>query len=831
MEGVLPISLSLSDDSARLIGAYVRSGLIDVVRPPLDAINAQLDEVRMTLRLMTLSLVDSFGSVFQTRLRVEVMNEDLLDHIEATRWAVAYLSYNKFLELLDHIAYMRWLDGRSHLHLHDIVGRLVSLEGLVAIFATEMGGIGATIIGLLQQILDKLNQGIGVNGTIQITVTGADPLAALDLWKLLGLLALLAVGLALIVAFLYGVGAALATFTAAAIPAAIAIGILVAGLIPLMNAIAGFDWEQLAKIGAGFLGIAGFVALLGKAFALITSDLAVIVPQLKTFFEAITALMTAIAGFDWEQLAKIAAGFAGIALFVAALGKAFQQFTTDLGDVIPHLNTFFESITKLMTALAGFDWSQLAKIGVGFLVIAGFVALLGRAFQQFTTDLGTVIPHLNTFFESITKLMTALAGFDWSQLAKIGVGFLVIAGFVALLGKAFQQFTTDLGTVIPHLNTFFESITKLMTALAGFDWAQLAKIAVGFLLISGFVWLLGKALSTLTAQAISALEPLAAFFTAITQMMAAIAAFSVGQMIQIAFGFLLIAGFVYLLAMALNTLTAQAVTALPGLTGLIAALSQLAQTLGAMTAGDMVAMGVGLALIAGFVWAVAAALVYAAGPLATLASLFGSLGSVLGVVSSIGSMLGGVLSGLGGIIGDVLGGIGSAVGALGGLVSDVAGTVIGGVTDVISGAAGLVGDAAGGMVDLAGDAIGGIGDALSGAGDWLFGGDEGGGGSSFITDAVNQVTAMSAAPPPAAAAPGLGALASGGPLAAPAAGGSTAVDQTVNAGGINISITAERLEADSAQLLTDDIIAQLQARLGSLRATQDFQAGARPAAA
>ncbi|GIG64990.1 hypothetical protein [Phytomonospora endophytica] len=829
MEGVLPISLSLSDDSARLIGAYVRSGLIDVVRPPLDSIDAQLNEIRTVLRLMTLNLVDTFGSVFQSRLRVEVMNEDLLDHIEATRWAVAYLSYNKFLELLDHIAYMRWLDGRSHIHLHDIIGRLVSLETLVAIFATEQGGIGAQIIGLLEAILAKLNEGIGVNGTIQIIVTGADPLAELDLLKLLGLLGLLALGLAIIVAFLFGVGAALATFTAAAIPAAIAIGLLVAGLIPLMNALANFDWEQLAKIGAGFLGIAGFVALLGKAFQQITSDLAVIVPQLKTFFEAITALMTAIAGFDWEQLGKIAAGFAGIALFVAALGKAFQQFTTDLGTVIPHLNTFFESITKLMTALAGFDWSQLGRIAVGFLAIAVFVALLGKAFQQFTTDLSTVIPHLNTFFDSITKLMTAIAGFDWSQLGKIAVGFLLIAGFVALLGIAFRQFTTDLGQVIPHLNTFFDSITKLMTAIAGFDWTQLAKIAVGFLLIAGFVWLLGKALATLTEQAISALEPLAKFFTAITQMMQAIAAFSVGQMFQIAAGFLLIAGFVYLLALALNTLTAQAVSALPGLTGLIAALSQLAATLGAMTAGDMVAMGIGLALIAGFVWAVAAALVYAAGPLATLASLFGSLGSVLGVVSSIGSMLGGVLSGLGGIVGDVLGGIGDAIGSLGGLIGDVAGSVIGGVTDVISGAAGLVGDAASGMVDLAGDAIGGIGDAIGGVGDFLFGEDE---PSVPLTNALPSAAAPPPPPPAATAAPaGLGALASGGALAAPAAGGSTAVDQTVNAGGINISISAERLEADSASLLTDDIIAQLQARLGALRSTQDFQAGARPAAA
>ena len=42
MEGVLPLSLSLSDASARLIGASDRLGLVNVVRPRLDTIDDQL---------------------------------------------------------------------------------------------------------------------------------------------------------------------------------------------------------------------------------------------------------------------------------------------------------------------------------------------------------------------------------------------------------------------------------------------------------------------------------------------------------------------------------------------------------------------------------------------------------------------------------------------------------------------------------------------------------------------------------------------------------------------------------------------------------------------
>ncbi|MFG3257558.1 hypothetical protein [Streptomyces sp. NPDC048172] len=100
--------------------------------------------------------------------------------------------------------------------------------------------------------------------------------------------------------------------------------------------------------------------------------------------------------------------------------------------------------------------------------------------------------------------------------------------------------------------------------------------------------------------------------------------------------------------------------------------------------------------------------------------------------------------------------------------------------------------------------------------------------------------AKAAAPPPAAAPTAPAAPA--GPSALPAAGArpelptgaaaaapAGAVDQSVHVeGGITVNVNAERLEADSAALLSDDIIAQLQQRLGALRSEQDFRTGARP---
>ena len=726
MEGILPLSLSLSDASARVIGAYVRLGLVDVVRPRLDTIDEQLRILNRAVRVLIGEVIDSAGHL-QQRLRVEVMNEDLLDHVEATRWAVAYLSYNTFLELLDLLGSMRWLDGRSHIHLHDIIAGLRSLEGAVAAFAFEVTFIGNAVVVLLQAILDQLRQGIGITGQIQIVLsTGGlgDFLKTLDLWKLLGLLGLLAVGLGLIVAFLFGVGAALATFGAKAILAAAAIGVLVAALIPLMTTIAGFKWEDLAKIGLGFAGIAGFVFALGKAFAAVTSDLKEIVPQLEKFFTAIAQLMTTLAGFDWGDLAKIGAGFAGIAGFVFGLGKAFGAVTSNLKEIVPQLEKFFTAIAQLMTTLAGFDVGDLIKIGVGFAGIAGFVYGLGRALATLTDRALAALPALDKFFTAITRLMSTLAGTSWPDLAKIGLGFVAIAGFV---------------------------------------------------------YGLGRALATLTDRALAALPALAQFFDAMTRLMSVIASFSVGQLIAIAAGFLLIAGFIYGLALALNTLSEQSITALPGLGQLLDSLGRLAKLMADMSVGEMVTMGIGLALIAAFVWAVALALVYAAGPLNALAKIFESFGKVLGAVADIAGRVWGVIKDIGGAIGDFFGWVGEGVG------------------DVFSG------------IDI-----------------------EKMRAQYEAQQAASAVPAAPAAPMAALPAPpaaGLGPLAPGGALAAAPPGAPETVDQSVNVtGGINVAVNADRLEADSAALLSDNIVAQLQQRLGTLRAQQDFRVGARPTA-
>lgn len=62
-----------------------------------------------------------------------------------------------------------------------------------------------------------------------------------------------------------------------------------------------------------------------------------------------------------------------------------------------------------------------------------------------------------------------------------------------------------------------------------------------------------------------------------------------------------------------------------------------------------------------------------------------------------------------------------------------------------------------------------------------------------------------------------------------AAGPVGGADQSVHVGTITVNINAEKLEANAAKLLSDEIVSQLKAKLDALRTEQDFRIGMRPA--
>ena len=657
MEGAIPASIE---------GAGTRISRVTVADNPtmlatLLQIEHTLEEISRAdvYRTPTMTVTDLVSGVQHVGLQVYVMNPDLLEHIEAARWAVAYLAYVEMDEVISLLRGIGWRAGQLH---QDILQLNVALDTGMAGLAYELTAFADCACTALQAILDQLRAGLRVTGALTLAVDFSGALAGLDIDKLLKLL-----GIA-----------------------------------------------------------AGFVALLGVALAEIVG-------------------------------------------FVYLLAQALKAFDLSIVKLLPNLVQLFDGFVRLMTAIAGFDWPTLGRIAVGFAEIAVFTALLGFALRAFQAETLRAVPALALLFDGFIRLMTTIGGFNWSQLGRIAVGFAEIAAFMAVLGLALRLFQPDVLAVIPALALLFAGFVRLMTAIGGFDWPTLGRIAVGFAEIAAFIALLGLALRLFTDQAIAAIPALAVLFDSLVSMMAVIAGFSVDQLIQLGLAFLGIAAFIALLGLALDTFSSQAVAAIPGLTQLFESLIELATFINSLSGNQLILIGVAMAALTAFMFGMAAALDIATPGLAELAAVLGGvqaiLSSIITIARGAASALSSVLSFSGG------GGLGS-----------------------------LLSFQEGGVMPQTGLAV-------------LHEGER------VLTADESQAleSASSAAPVPG------GPLPMGLPAAAPAP-----VDQSVNVqGGITINISAERLEADSARLLSDEIVQRLQERLGALRSEQEFRNGVR----
>ncbi|HEY9830327.1 MAG TPA: hypothetical protein V6D26_07100, partial [Stenomitos sp.] len=400
---------------------------------------------------------------------------------------------------------------------------------------------------------------------------------------------------------------------------------------------------------------------------------------------------------------------------------------------------------------------------LSFLGIAAFIALLGLALRLFDAEVLKAIPGLGSLFDSLINLANAIVKFSTDQLIRIGLSFLGIAAFIALLGLALRLFDAEVLKAIPGLGQLLDSISNLAKTIAAFSTEQLIKIGLSFLGIAAFIALLGLALKLFDAEVLAAIPNLGLLFDSLVNLANAIAGFSTDQLIQIGLGFLGIVLFLGLLSFALNNFSVDVLNALPNLALLLDSLMKLVTTFAGLSPGELLLVGLAFAGLTAFMFGLAAALDLATPGLLALAAVLARIESLLNSVVGAAARAASSLGGLGSI-------------GLGGISSLLPSFQEGGVMPE-------------------------TGLALLHAGERV------------LTVEENQALQ--------------GAGRGGMPLATPGAGGT---DQSVNIGTITVTINAEKLEADAAQFLSDEIISQIQAKIGRLSSEQDFRMGARPTA-
>ncbi len=560
----------------------------------------------------------------------------------------------------------------------------------------------------------------------------------------------LAAVLAMITGFTIGLRLILATFTETTIEALKAVTKFVEVMTTLITTIKGYGGWDLAKIAAGLAGILGFVGALTAILNKLDVEVLKALPNLIALFDAITKLMTTIKDFGVWSMGKIAAGFVGIVKFVGGLTEALNQLNVEVLKALPNLIALFDALIHLMNVLAKYKDAELKRIGEGFSKIASFLRELGLALVPFKADILDSVSKLDGLFNALIHLMNVLAKYKDEQFKRIGEGFNKIASFLKELGLALLPFKADILDSVSKLGDLFDALIRLMNALVKFKDEELKRIGEGFLFIDLFVLGLGLALRTFDDDAIKAIPALSELFDTLIKLADAIATFD--------------------------------------------------------KEGMLPTIGLSFLAIAGFVWALAAALVYAAGPLESLARIFESIEKILDKVTQLGSGLLGIL----GKIGPLLpGGVG---GLLGGLLGgeDISSLLKGAILGPL-GSWGF--DKLKGLISYQG----GPGNA-PGAG--MTGGLMLASMSSFAGMESNRPSLIQAATMTSPLMTGPGT---------PVAGmGQPQLDQSVTVhGGISITINTQKLDTDSPKYLGEEFLRQVQEGLGKLSRNQDFCTGIR----
>lgn len=412
MEGAIPASIE---------GAGTRISRVTVADNPtmlatLLQIEHTLEEISRAdvYRTPTMTVTDLVSGVQHVGLQVYVMNPDLLEHIEAARWAVAYLAYVEMDEVISLLRGIGWRAGQIH---QDILQLNVALDTGMAGLAYELTAFADCACTALQAILDQLRAGLRVTGALTLAVDFSGALAGLDIDKLLKLL-----GIA-----------------------------------------AGF----VALLGVALAEIVGFVYLLAQALKAFDLSIVKLLPNLVQLFDGFVRLMTAIGGFDWPTLGRIAVGFAEIAAFIALLGLALRLFTDQAIAAIPALAVLFDSLVSMMAVIAGFSVDQLIQLGLAFLGIAAFIALLGLALDTFSSQAVAAIPGLTQLFESLIELATFINSLSGNQLILIGVAMAALTAFMFGMAAALDIATPGLAELAAVLGGVQAILSSIITIARG----------------------------------------------------------------------------------------------------------------------------------------------------------------------------------------------------------------------------------------------------------------------------------------------------------------------------------------------------------------------------
>ena len=303
---------------------------------------------------------------------------------------------------------------------------------------------------------------------------------------------------------------------------AIAIAILVAAIVVLTFLDPKKVWGAIGAIAALAVIVIGLAFAInkmgsGKGAELKIAQFALLIGTLGLVMLLMSRVIKQMAGLKWNELlrgctaliviAGVMIGLVAATNLVAKTAKGNTATATlKMGVMLYGIVAAMLLMVIAAKMLAKMEWSDMAKAGVGLVVLAGILVgmiaatnLLAKTAKGNTATavykVGSMLLGVAAALLILVVAAKIIASMNWDDMAKAGVGLValggLIVGLIAMTKLAGKDINKVGGTILKV------AIAMMILALAAkiiatMEWSEMGKAAVGLVglgaIIVGLVW-------------------------------------------------------------------------------------------------------------------------------------------------------------------------------------------------------------------------------------------------------------------------------------------------------------------------------------------------------
>ena len=316
----------------------------------------------------------------------------------------------------------------------------MSIEGIGKMLLGLLGIV--TIIGLFAKFVGKDVANIKGARSIAVLAIGIGllifalkPLAKME-WSEMGKMAVGLLGVLTILALVSKVIGSLK------IKGGFSIGILAIGiglLILSLQSLKDLNDAQLKKMAMSLIGILGILVLFSRMVGSMKGKAMGQVILLSASIWILMQTLMPLANMQWEQLAKMGVGLLGVILILTYFTKECESMKgTGMGNVLMIAGAIWILMQALMP-LANMEWEGLAKIGVGLLVVSAIIIALTRLVGEMNllqgAGIAIMLVGLAAILLTFGVAMNSVAGLSWNQILAGCLGIIAVIAAFALIQK------------------------------------------------------------------------------------------------------------------------------------------------------------------------------------------------------------------------------------------------------------------------------------------------------------------------------------------------------------------------------------------------------------